>query len=81
MMKQKIEAVLSDFSNILPEDLQHFKQELESNLRATLNTAFAKMELVTREEFDIQTNLLQRTRAQLDGLHKKTLALEQQLKK
>jgi BMFP domain-containing protein YqiC len=39
------------------------------------------MELVTREEFDIQTALLQRTRAQLDSLQKKLSELEGQLEK
>ena len=79
MVKEKIEAILSDVSNALPEDLHNFKQDLENNLRATLNASFSKMELVTREEFDIQTASLQRTRAQLDTLQAKLSALEKQL--
>lgn len=79
MIKEKIEDILSDVSNALPEDIQNFKQEIENNLRATLNATFSKMELVTREEFDIQTALLQRTRAQLDDLQKKTSELESAL--
>ena len=78
MIKDKIESILSEVSNALPEDMQNFKQELENNLRVTLNAAFSKMDLVTREEFDIQTTLLQRTRAQLDQLQNKLSELEKQ---
>jgi ubiquinone biosynthesis accessory factor UbiK len=79
MVKAKIESILSDVSNALPEDLQFFKKDIEKNLRATLNATFSKMELVTREEFDIQTASLQRTRTQLDTLQEKLSALEKQL--
>jgi ubiquinone biosynthesis accessory factor UbiK len=79
MVKEKIEAILSDVSNALPEDLLFFKKDIEKNLRATLNATFSKMELVTREEFDIQTASLQRTRTQLDVLQEKLSALEKQL--
>lgn len=79
MVKEKIEAILSDVSKALPEDLQLFKKEIEKNLRATLNATFSKMELVTREEFDIQTGSLQRTRTQLDALQEKLTAIEKQL--
>lgn len=81
MVKEKIEAILSDVSNALPEDLQFFRKDLEKNLRATLNATFSKMELVTREEFDIQTASLQRTRAQLDALQEKLSELENQIEK
>ena len=79
MIKDKIEEILSEVSNALPKDMQNFKQEVENNLRATLNASFSKMELVTREEFDIQTALLQRTRSQLDTLQEKLSLLEKQL--
>lgn len=78
MIKEKIEEVLSDVSSALPKDMQNFKKEIENNLRATLNASFSKMDLVTREEFDIQTALLQRTRAQLDELQNKLTTLEKQ---
>lgn len=79
MIKERIEAILTDVSNALPEDLQFFKKDIEKNLRATLNATFSKMELVTREEFDIQTASLQRTRTQLDALQEKLSAMEKQL--
>lgn len=79
MIIEKIEAILSDVSNALPEDLQFFKKDIEKNLRATLNATFSKMDLVTREEYDIQTASLQRTRTQLDKLQEKLSVLEKQL--
>ena len=78
MVKEKIEAILSEVAKIIPDDLQFLRQDLEKNLRASLNATFSRMELVTREEFDIQTALLQRTRAQLDALQTKLTELENQ---
>ena len=79
MLKEKIETVISDITKILPEDLDILKDDLEKNIRATLNATFSKMELVTREEFDIQASLLSRTRAKLEALQKKLLEIEKQL--
>ena len=79
-MREKIESILSEVSKALPEDFQHVKQDIENNLRATLNATFTKMELVTREEFEIQSALLQRTRTQLEELKTKLTELEERIK-
>ena len=50
--------------------------ELESNLHALFQGALTKMELVSREEFDIQAALLARTQQQLRSLEEKIEALE-----
>ena len=42
--------------------------EIEKNLRAALAGAFARLDLVTREEFDVQREVLARTRAKLEAL-------------
>jgi hypothetical protein len=81
MFKEKIEMIISDIKKILPEDLNVLKDDIEKNLRATLNASFSKMDLVTREEFDIQASLLSRTREKLEGLQEKLSALEEQLEK
>lgn len=81
MFKEKIEMIISDITKILPEDLNVLKDDIEKNLRATLNASFSKMDLVTREEFDIQASLLSRTREKLEGLQEKLSALEEQLEK
>ena len=79
MFKEKIEMIISDITKILPEDLNVLKDDVEKNLRATLDAAFSKMDLVTREEFDIQASLLSRTRAKLEALQKKLSEIEKQL--
>tara|TARA_B100001250_G_scaffold43060_1_gene33983 strand:- start:219 stop:479 length:261 start_codon:yes stop_codon:yes gene_type:complete len=81
MFKEKIEMIISDITKILPEDLNVLKDDIEKNLRATLNASFSKMDLVTREEFDIQASLLSRTREKLEGLQEKLSAIEEQLEK
>jgi BMFP domain-containing protein YqiC len=50
--------------------------DLERNLRAMLGSAFARLDLVSREEFDIQREVLARTRARLSELEKQVAALE-----
>jgi len=49
---------------------------MEKNLHAALQTAFAKLELVTREEFEVQQGVLARTRAKLEELEKQVAELE-----
>ena len=53
--------------------------EIEKNLKALLNQGFARLELVTREEFDVQKEVLARTRAKLNELEKRLNDLEQNL--
>lgn len=50
--------------------------DLERNLRAMLGAAFARLDLVSREEFDVQREVLARTRARLTELEKQVAALE-----
>lgn len=50
--------------------------DIEKNLRATLAGLFAKLDLVTREEFDVQREVLTRTRAKLEALEARVTELE-----
>jgi ubiquinone biosynthesis accessory factor UbiK len=58
-------------SNLLPADVAALKQDLEKNIRALLQSTFQKLDLVTREEFDVQTAVLARTREKLEALEKR----------
>jgi hypothetical protein len=58
-------------SNLLPADVATLKQDLEKNIRALLQSTFQKLDLVTREEFDVQTAVLARTREKLEALEKR----------
>jgi BMFP domain-containing protein YqiC len=51
-------------------------KDLEKNLRAVLQSVFTKLDLVTREEFDVQQAVLLRTREKLEALEAKVAALE-----
>ena len=53
--------------------------DLEKNINALLKGAFTKMELVTREEFDIQAEVLRNTRQKLEDLEAKLASLEAQM--
>ena len=55
-------------------------KDFEKNARALLAQAFAKLDLVTREEFDIQAAVLDRTREKLTALEARVAALEAQQK-
>jgi BMFP domain-containing protein YqiC len=56
-------------------------KDLEKNLRALLAAAFAKLDLATREDFDIQTRALGRTREKLAELERRVAELEARLTK
>lgn len=60
----------------LPDSLGTFSREAEHNVRAALHSALGKLDLVTREEFEIQRDVLARTRAKLDLLEKQVAELE-----
>ncbi len=56
-------------------------KETENNLRAALEAALARLDLVTREEFEVQQAVLARTRALLEKLEKQVAELEARLEK
>ncbi len=66
--------------NAMPAGLQHLREDMEKNFRAILQSAFSQMNLVSREEFDVQAALLKRTREKLESLEKQIEELEQHLK-
>jgi BMFP domain-containing protein YqiC len=60
--------------------LRQVREDLEKNLRAALSSALARLELVTREEFDIQAALLARTRERLEQLQARIEELERRIR-
>ncbi|MCW8992652.1 MAG: accessory factor UbiK family protein, partial [Gammaproteobacteria bacterium] len=66
-------------SGALPPGASVMKEDLEKNIRSVLHAAFSKMDLVTREEFEVQAQVLQRTRERLEALEKQVTELESQL--
>ena len=67
-----LSAKLSEAANSGPA------KDIERNMRALLAQGFAKLDLVTREEFDIQAQVLARAREQLAALEARVAELEAQ---
>ena len=74
--KNIIDEINSKVSDILQNSPA---KDVERNMRAALSGVFFRLDLVTRDEFDVQQNVLQRTREKLTQLEAKVSALEQQL--
>jgi BMFP domain-containing protein YqiC len=63
----------------MPADFSALKGDMERNFQAILQASFSRMNLVSREEFDVQSAVLARTRATLEGLEARVAELEKQL--
>ena len=79
MSNNPLEGMVKKFTAAIPEPLRSMQEDMEKNMRSILESGLQKMNLVTREEFDIQTAVLQRTRERLEALEQKVSALEQSL--
>ncbi len=64
---------------LLPPGVQLLQRDLERNIQSALQAGFGRLDLVTREEFEVQSQVLARTRAQLDTLHERVRDLEDRL--
>ncbi len=71
---------ISDLSNKIKEMVRESPLgDIEHNINALLKGAFTKMELVTREEFDVQSEVLRLTRQKLEALEAKLTSMESSL--
>ncbi len=78
---EKFDEVVQQFTRLLPEDMQQARADIQKNMKSALSATLARMDLVTREEFDVQTALLARTRAMLEEMEAKLGKLEAELEK
>jgi hypothetical protein len=60
----------------VPESVVALRRDLEQNFKGVLQGQLARLELVTREEFDVQAAVLKRTRAKLAALERRLAELE-----
>lgn len=63
----------------IPPGIRQLQADLEKNFHALLQMTFARMDLVTRQEFDVQQGVLARTRSKLEALEKQVAELETRL--
>lgn len=72
---------INDVQNRINQVLENSPaKDIEKNVKAMMNQGFSKLDLVTREEFDIQAQVLANTRARLEALEAQVALLETQLK-
>ncbi len=74
-----LDDIAKRLTGAMPSAAREFQTDLEKNLRAAAQSVFAKLDLVTREEFDVQTKVLARSRAKLEQLEKQVAELEARL--
>ena len=71
--KQKIQEISDKIREIIKNSPI---EDMENNINALLRSMFTKLDLINREEFDIQTEVLKKTRLKLEALEAKLKALE-----
>jgi BMFP domain-containing protein YqiC len=67
---EQLEDLARKLYSVLPSSLQNIDEELQKQFQDILHFAFLKLDLVTREEFDVQTKVLARTRDKIENLEK-----------
>jgi BMFP domain-containing protein YqiC len=77
MVQPFITEFVRQLGEILPSSAA--KDDIQKGIHAVAQSAFAKMDLVTREEFDAQQAVLKRTRAQLEAMETQLAELNKQL--
>jgi ubiquinone biosynthesis accessory factor UbiK len=76
MNTPKIDEIVRRLVESVPPSVRAVQQDLESNFRAVLRASLTKLDLVSRDEFDAQMRVLERTRARLEELERKVAGLE-----
>ena len=71
-----IDDLAKRISEAIPAGPRQIGEDIEKNLKAVLQSAFSKMNLVSREEFEVQKQVLARTRAMVETLERQVKELE-----
>ena len=71
-----IDDLARRLAGAVPESVLALRRDLEQNFKGVLQSQLAKLDLVTREEFDVQAAVLKRTREKLAALEKRLAGLE-----
>lgn len=72
----RIDDIARRLMENLPPALRATQRDLENNFRAVLRASLGKLDLVTRDEFDTQSRVLERTRARLEALEARVKVME-----
>ena len=71
MSDESIENLARKLVDTVPEGLRSVREDLENNFRSVLRASLSKLDLVTREEFEVQEAVLLRTREKLEALEER----------
>jgi BMFP domain-containing protein YqiC len=71
-----IDELARRLAGSVPESVVALRRDLEQNFKSVLQAQLARLDLVTREEFDVQAAVLRRTREKLDSLEKRIAEIE-----
>ncbi len=76
---KSIDDIATRLTDALPPGLNTFKEDMEKNFKAILQSVLGKMDLVTREEFEVQKGVLAKTRSRLEDLEKRVSEMENKI--
>jgi BMFP domain-containing protein YqiC len=76
MDQMRIDEIARRLFAKVPEAARNIQADLEENFRAVLRASLARLDLVSRDEFDVQSKVLERTRARLEALEARVQELE-----
>lgn len=76
MTGPKIDEIVRRLVESVPPGVRAVQKDLESNFRAVLRASLTKLDLVSRDEFDAQMRVLERTRARLEELERRVAAID-----
>ena len=71
-----IDELARRLGDLVPPGLREGREELQENFKSVLQAGLARLDLVTREEFEVQRAVLLRTREKLDALERSVAAME-----
>lgn len=73
------DEIAQKLSQSVPAGVKTLQEDVDKNLRSALASALNRLDLVTREEFEVQAQVLARTRAKLDAMSQRVAELERQV--
>ncbi len=78
--KKRLDQLVHDLLDAVPDNLKQASKGIEKNFREILQSAFNKLDLVTREEFDAQVKVLERVREKLNQMEMELKNMEEKSK-
>lgn len=76
MAIESIDELAKRLAESVPQGLRSMKDDLEKNFQSVLQAGLGKLDLVTREEFEVQEAVLARTRQKLEALEERLISIE-----